>query len=113
MTTQIKTKDLNLARTIRLPYCDLYDGFIYMNRKGYHGGVYGWNYDLYACNGYHISTGYRPVGKIKPDNAVVKKYEAKIAKVLASYPTHDKTAKAKVRGLISEFVGEVTKDLDR
>lgn len=61
-------------------YCNAQNLMRYEQPVAYSVGIYGWACDYYDMGGFVMSTGYSPIGASV--NEIVRKYDAKAAKLL-------------------------------
>lgn len=110
---KISTREIDKSMCIQLGYGSAQYLLSRLTPFAYSAGVYGWNCDFYQFGRYIISTGYRPVGDIKPNYEVVRKYDVAIRKIINA-PYNGFTARKatyranKIEKLFNEFIKEVT-----
>ena len=105
-----------IPTVISVGYCDLQALLSYEAPAAYTAGKYGWNADLYEF-GYNVPefpmraaivTGYRPFGNVKPDHALVQRYE-QAAKDFLLQNQHDAVNKYRLYKMITAFIKEACK----
>ena len=108
MKTKITRNELKryYNDVIRIGYCDAHYILYYDNPQFYNHGVYGWNYDVYDFGDIAICTGYNPVGNIKPNYEIVRKYDDMARPIVKGTDSYAVKAE-KVRALRDEFIMKV------
>ena len=91
---------------IKIGYCDAQYILYYDEPQYYNPGVYGWNYDVYDFGDIAICTGYNPIGNIKPDYEIIRKYDD-MAKMIVSGSDSFDIKVEKVQSLRNEFIERV------
>lgn len=108
MKTKITEKQLknSYKNIISVNYCGLQYLLNRINANYYTAGVYGWNSDVYVIdNNTVITTGYRPIGNIKPEYTIIDKYNKAAEKIIKKY-NYDQQQK-KLASLLNDFIKEV------
>ena len=110
MKVKVTAKEIRKSfdNIILINYCGLQWLLRSLNANYYTCGIYGWNSDIYVINNNTcIVTGYRPIGNIKPDYNLVKKYNDLAGKIHSKNYSYDQR-KTKLEKLLNQFVKEVT-----
>lgn len=97
----------NHKNIIRIPYCNLQYLLSTTPVTGYTSGIYGWNSDIYEINGIIISTGYRPIGNIKPDASTNKRYERAAEKIIGKFEVPYEKRAEEMRNILNDYLAEV------
>ena len=111
MKTQTTNKQIrnNYKTIIKVGYCNLQRLLMREQVRYYTAGVNGWNSDIYIIENVAISTGYNPIGSIKPSYEVLCKYEEKAKQITNKYMDYEKQKKMLYK-LIIKFIDEVTNE---
>lgn len=100
---QLKNSYKNI---ISVNYCGLQYLLNRINANYYTAGIYGWKSDVYVIdNNTVITTGYSPIGNIKPEYKIIDKYNAAAEKIIKKY-NYDQQQK-KLASLLNDFIKEV------
>lgn len=106
-----KKEVINGYRTvISVGFCALQTLLSLENPAAYTTRAEGWGADIYEFDGIAICEGNAPFGHIRADYKTCQKYERQAAEIL-NHPTlyrEYEWRKVALRGLISQFIKEVT-----
>lgn len=73
----------NYSNIICIGYCNLQHLLNFKTPVAYTCGVYGWKADIYDIGGgLAISTGYSPIGNIKPSYELQRRYDTLAEKIV-------------------------------
>lgn len=93
---------------IKLGYCDIQHLTRFIDPFAYSTRTEGWSCDYFEIENVCISTGYSPIGNIKPSYETSKKYNEQAEAILYSDEVVE-IKKEKINQLLKDFVNEVTK----
>lgn len=93
-------------KIIKIGYCELQYLLYFDDPKYYNHGVYGWNYDVYDFDDIAICTGYNPVGNVKPEHEIIRKYDDAAKLIVLGNDNFDVKIE-KVQSLRNEFIKRV------
>ena len=91
---------------IKIGYCDAQYILYYDEPQFYNHGVYGWNYDVYDFGDIAICTGYNPIGNVKPNHEIIRKYDDMAKLIVLGNDSFDVKVE-KVQSLRNEFIERV------
>lgn len=96
----------NYSNIICLGYCSAQHLLYFVNPFAYSAGVYGWACDYYRVGNTCISTGYGPIGNIRPAYDLIRDYNNKAIEVISNTAFTYELKENIVNELLNDFINK-------